>query len=527
MYVRLRKNASGSTSVFIVDSRRLEGGTHSKSIMVKSFGSSFDKEKIELLKKEAEEYKEMLVKLGIDNTKTLTIASSLDVSSCKVEASGIRELYGSIFNRFFCSLHLKKVNLPMLADIALMRIAKPMSKLRTANEASNFGIDDLTPNKIYKFMDSLNDQNIDKLKKAIYKNTKQILGEKEEVDLLFYDLTTIAFETNAQDDLRDFGFSKDGKSQHVQITLVLIVTRHGAPIGYEIFPGNVYEGHTLIPVMQKLKKDYKIDKICIVADSALMNKVNLSDLEANGFYYIIAARVRNLEAKVTKEMLSAISYIHKENSDLKYKVIEQNNGQNLITVFSGTRAKKDAYERAKIIAKADKHLGKSANGRLKSPLKKAYFTLSESSNIILDEKKLEQDKSFDGYFGFYTNLTTAHPEEIIAQYKGLWQVEQSFRITKHNLKIRPVYHWHERRIKAHFAICFLALSLVRYTEILLKKANQHIPIEQLHASLEKVQRVYITSSKGEIFKLRTDIPKELLPVYHALSIKPEARFLAM
>jgi len=376
-------------------------------------------------------------------------------------------------------------------------------------------------------MDSLNDQNIEKLKKAIYKNTKEILGEKEKVDLLFYDLTTIAFETNSKDDLRDFGFSKDGKSQHVQITLVLIVTKHGAPIGYEIFPGNIYEGHTLIPVMQKLRSSYKIDKVCIVADSALMNKVNLSDLDKNGFGYIIAARVRNLDAKPTKEMLSSEGYIDKANSDLRYKVIGQKEGQNLITVFSEQRARKDEYERAKIMAKAEKHLGKSANGRLKSPLKKAYFTLSESSSIILDEKKLEQDKSFDGYFGFYTNLTEVNPEEIIAQYKGLWQVEQSFRITKHNLKIRPVYHWQERRIKAHFAICFLSLSLVRYAEILLKEASQHIPIEQLHMSLEKVQRVYITSSKGELFKLRTDIPKELLPIYRALGIKSEARFLAM
>jgi transposase len=118
----------------------------------------------------------------------------------------------------------------------------------------------------------------------------------------------------------------------------------------------------------------------------------------------------------------------------------------------------------------------------------------------------------------------SNPEEIIAQYKGLWQVEQTFRISKHNLEIRPVYHWNTDRIKAHFAICFLALSLIRYTEVLLKNKDEYIPIEQLHQLLDMVKIVNITS-KGENYQIRTDMPQSLVMIYRALGVSRSKIFV--
>ena len=119
-----------------------------------------------------------------------------------------------------------------------MRIVRPVSKLKTANIASSFGIEELSSNKIYKLMDVLDDKKIELIKKQVFKNTKELLGPSNQLRVLFYDLTTIYFETNSQTDLKEFGFSKDGKSQHVQISLAMIVTDRGLPIGYEIFKGN-------------------------------------------------------------------------------------------------------------------------------------------------------------------------------------------------------------------------------------------------------------------------------------------------
>jgi transposase len=521
MYIRSRKNASGSTSVFIVDSRRVKGKTHSQSIMVKSFGSSADPEKIEAMLAQAQEYKLKLQQAKIVAHKKLTLSIPSDLSSCTIQTTGTKELYGSIFQQFFSSVNLPKLNKQILEDIAVMRIAKPMSKYKTSKEFTNFGCSSFTPNQIYRFMDSLNDKNIGKLKQAIYQNTKQILGDKEQVDVLFYDLTTIYFETNNQDAIRDFGFSKDGKHQHVQITMALMVTKHGLPVGYELFPGNVFEGHTLIPVLSKLRKEYKIDKVSIVADSALMNNINLTDLEQNDFGYIVAARVKSMNKQLTQEMLDQEGY-RGYGEDMRYKVIKLEN-RYLVTVFSEQRARKDAYDRVRSIEKAQKHIGSSVKGKLSGSLKKSYFVLSKDCKILLDEEKIAKMEKLDGYFGFYTN-EDASPEDIIAQYRGLWQVEQSFRISKHNLKIRPVYHWNTERIKAHFAICFLSLSLIRYTEFLLKQSGNQIPIEKLQQMLERVQIVRIIS-KGEVFYIRSDMPKELILIYDILHIKRPKSFM--
>lgn len=520
MYVRSRKNVSGSTSVFIVNSIRVEGKLHAKSIMVKSFGSSKDPDKIEAMIKEANAYKINLSQTNNAPQKILSLSSASDLDSCVVQNIGTKELYSAIFQKFFGAINLPKVNKLILEDIAIMRIAKPMSKYKTSQELDAFGCSKFTPNQIYRFMDSLNEKNIEKLKSSIYKNSKAILGDSEKLDILFYDLTTIYFETNNNDAIRDFGFSKDGKHGHVQITMALLVTKHGLPVGYELFPGNICEGHTLIPVLTKLRKNYKIDKVSIVADSALMHKVNLEDLESNNFGYIIAARVRNMTKDLKSQALEKEGYIS-HGDDMRYKVIELEK-RSLIMVHSEKRAKKEAYDRIKSIEKASKHIGSSAKGKLSGSLKRSYFTLSEDCNILLDEDRLKELEKLDGYFGFYTNLE-ASPEEIIGQYKGLWQVEQTFRISKHNLKIRPVYHWNTERIKAHFAICFLALSLIRYVEVLLSKAGNHTPIEQLQQMLEQIQLVKVIS-KGEVFYIRSDAPKSLRIIYNILGIKKTKSF---
>ena len=145
---------------------------------------------------------------------------------------------------------------------------------------------------IYKLMDQLTENTIIQAKKIIHNHSTELLtAKKETVDVMFYDLTTVYFETNSQDVLRDFGFSKDGKCQHVQIMLAVIVTKYGLPMDYEEFPGNCYEGHTLIPVIEKIKTRYDIDQTVLVADAALMNKINLSALTEKKINYVIAARV--------------------------------------------------------------------------------------------------------------------------------------------------------------------------------------------------------------------------------------------
>ncbi len=164
----------------------------------------------------------------------------------------------------------------------------------------------------------------------------------------------------------------------------------------------------------------------------------------------------------------------------------------------------------------EKFLGKSTKNTIRGSLKKPYIKLTKNSTIALDIEKLEQIKKFDGFFGFYTN-TNASATTIIDQYRGLWQVEQSFRITKHNLAIRPVYHYKDRRILAHFAICFLALAVVRTVEHLLRQSNLQISAEKLHQLLQQINCIQLLN-KNQKFLITPSVPPEIDKIYSILKI---------
>lgn len=508
MHVRVRKNKSGSTSVFVVACRRVPGKKNPQPLMVKSFGSSSDLQVIAKMRKEASKF------ASAKYSPVLRIHTSDDIEECKVTNVGFEQIYGTLFNRYFSNvdLNLQDNDYRILQQLTLMRIAAPVSKLKTSNIAEDFNFHELSINKIYKFMDKLTNPVIEKLKQHVFTNTKMLLGN-EGLHVLFYDLTTVYFETNSKSEFKQHGFSKDGKSQHVQISMALIVTKFGLPIGYEIFAGNMYEGKTLIPVLTKLRSTYGVKDVTIIADSAMFNTLNLNELAEHKFNYIVAARVKNLNGKLNK-ILHTENY-KTLNSDICCKT-EKLEGRSLVLCHSKERAAKDAYERALTVQKLEKFLGKSSRHTMRGALKKPYIKLSQNSTLELDTSKLEDAAKFDGYFGFYTN-TELEAKDVIEQYRGLWQVEQTFRITKHNLAIRPVYHYEDRRIAAHFAICFLALALLRTTEFLLVKSGCTMSSEKLRYLLQQVKSILITNKK-QPFYLLADLPPEIYRIYQALQI---------
>ena len=250
----------------------------------------------------------------------------------------------------------------------------------------------------------------------------------------------------------------------------------------------------------------------------MLSSFNLNELTKHGFSYVVAARVKNLNATLTKELLCQDGY--KElNGDIRYKNISLDNVQ-LIVCHSKKRAEKDDYERKITMRRLERFLGKSTKNIMRGSLKKPYIKLTKNSTIALDIEKLEQIKKFDGFFGFYTN-TNASAATVIDQYRGLWQVEQTFRITKHNLSIRPVYHYKDRRILAHFAICYLALAAVRTAEYLLLRSGLRISVEGLHRLLQQINCIQIIN-KNQKFLITPNIPSEVNGIYSVLKIaKPK------
>lgn len=526
MFIRKKKNKGGSTSILLLTGERKPGKKYSVSRMIKNFGSANNECELEQLIQQAEEYKKHLMSVS-PKALTLKITSARDIRSCLSFNVGFLDVYGKLFDDIFSKLNLKPHELKKLHDLIVMRIAAPASKRKTAMISRQYGME-CNVDSIYKLMDQLTEDTITQAKQMIYHHSKALLNRhKESVDVMFYDLTTVYFETNSQDALRDFGFSKDGKCQHVQIMLAVIVTKHGLPIDYEEFPGNCYEGHTLIPVIDKIKTHYNIKRVVLVADSALMNNINLSTLTERNINYVIAARIRNTKKEIKKAILDKSDYkqiISNEDESIQSKIITLPTKETLIAFHSSKRARKDEHDRQKDIERIEKYIHSTTKSQLTSRLKKPYVTIRKSCKIEINLEKLNHERQFDGLFGIQTNLKNINPKEILNTYRGLWQIEQTFRIAKSNLEIRPVFHYNPNRIKAHFLICYMSLALIRYIEFQLHKRNVRHTVDQLHLLLDQMRITKVHHADNNTYVLLEDPPPDLAPVYQALNIQWHKKF---
>ncbi len=293
------------------------------------------------------------------------------------------------------------------------------------------------------------------------------------ISILFYDVTTLYFEINKEDELRRTGFSKDGKHQNPQIVLGLLVSIEGYPLAYEVFEGNKFEGHTLIPVIESFKSKYKINCITIIADSGLLSSKNIKRLQEKGNDFILGARIKS-ETKAIKEKI-----LNLELKDGKSKIIEKDNNIKLIISYSKSRAKKDKKNRQKGLARLEKQIksGKLTKANINKRGYNKYLTMEGETKVSIDKDAYHEDAKWDGLKGYYTN-TELTKEDVISNYKHLWKIEKAFRISKTDLKIRPIYHRLEHRIDAHVCISFMAYKV--YKEI-----ERQLKIKKLNWSPEK------------------------------------------
>lgn len=456
----------------------------------------------------------------------------VDIRKLKEEqrvVKGIHDVYGKLFDELdfksiFKNPARNKSSVEIFKNIVLARIAHPTSKNESVEMLSkHFGIY-LDLHKVYKMMDKIDDGVINKLNKLSFKETSNLFNNK--LDVVFYDCTTIYFECFKEDDLRKNGYSKDLKFNQPQVLLSMLVTKEGLPINYNIYSGETYEGHTLIPVLEELKKTYEIDKVVVVADSGMLNEDNLIELEEKGYEYIVCSRLKNLPKKLQKEITCLSNYGSIDiNSDdnVKYKAKEFSyKGRKLISSWSSNRSAKDKHDRDKAIEKLKIKLKKSKNQKeyLSNYGYKKYLKIEGSSNIILNESKIEEAKKWDGLHGVLTNCKDLSMKEVLSQYRNLWEVENAFRISKHDLKIRPVYHWKPRRVKAHFAICYVSYCLTRYLEYRVRLQYKKLSTEKIRKALINSQlSIYYNKSNKLRYGLASSISNDALKIYQIVNAK--------
>ena len=460
MFVRKLRNRSGSISVQIISK---EGG---KYRVVRTVGTSKDPDEIAKLIIEAKNqinYPDNQISLfPILSETDATIENFLgDMSNAQVHTIGPELIFGRLFNRL--GFNVIKENL--FRHITVARLAYPTSKLKTVDYLYRYQGIQMEVVTVYRFLDRLRDKYKETIERIAYEHTKRIL---KTISVVFYDMTTLYFETEDEDDLRKIGFSKDGKFQCPQIMLGLLVGQNGYPIGYDIFEGNVFEGKTILPTLENAQKKFGLGRPVVIADAALLSKQNLKNLASEKYQFIIGARIKNESEQVKATILKQAKGL----TDGQSFSLKRSDGTKLIISYSDKRRRKDARNREKGLSKLRRQVksGRLTKDSINNRGYNKFLTLKGNVAVEIDEDKIREDQLWDGLKGYVTN-TRLSAKTIIENYRHLWQIEKAFRISKTDLRIRPVYHYRRKRIEAHICVAFVAYSIYKELERLLEKHN--------------------------------------------------------
>jgi len=433
MFVRKKKNKSGSISVQIITKSK------GKYKLVKSLGSSIDPTVIfglELKAKQEIQRMESNPSLFVFEKDTLIESFLSEVQNAQIRTIGPELVFGKVFD----FIGFNTISEPLFRHLVIARLAFPLSKLKTIEYLYRFQGVCLDLDTVYRFLDKLNEQLKEKVEQIAFTHTKSILNN--DISIVFYDMTTLYFEASDEDDLRKTGFSKDGKHSNPQIYLGLLVGLGGYTIGYDIFEGNIYEGHTLIPTIEKIIKKFNLSKPVVVDDAGLLSSNNIKELQENQYQFILGARIKNETTMVKNKIFET------NLKDNEYAVIEKSKTEKLIIAYSDKRAKKDEHNRKKGLQRLEKQIksGKLTKSNINNRGYNKYLKMDGDITISIDKEKFDKDKIWDGLKGYITNCELK-PEVIIENYKNLWHIEKAFRMSKTDLRIRPIYHRVRRRKK--------------------------------------------------------------------------------
>lgn len=346
-------------------------------------------------------------------------------------------------------------------DLAILRIIEPTSKIRSIELLSRYFNISYTKNILFKNLEKIITLKHEAECLAIkYANRKL----KFDFSLVFYDVTTLYFESFQSDSLRKCGFSKDNKANQPQIMIGLVVNADGFPLATQVFEGNTFEGKTMIPIVASLKKRFNMKTLTVVADSAMLSFENMAKLKRAGINYIVGARLSNLSPDKIKNISTAIN--KQENRIFKTQTA---NGV-LLCDYSEKRASKDKSDRNKDILKAKYQLSNPALA-----VRRHRFVKEETKSVfVLNNALIEKAEQLEGLKGYYTSLEGVEDSLVIARYRELWHVEKSFRIAKSDLLARPVFLRKRECIEAHILIVFLALCMAKAIELETKKSIKSV-----------------------------------------------------
>jgi transposase len=447
--IRTVKTSSGSFAIQVVSKRQ------SKLTVHKHIGSyKTDSEKSILLFK-AKVFIDTHDNIQTDLFKKQSMFSNL--SDVKITQSQSLFLY-RLLSRVYDTLGLNIFIDEVVRDLIVTRVYKPVSKRETIDILEDSFGKTYSLKTIYRHLKQAIDHGIkDQFQKALINFAK--VGLNDSLHLVFYDVTTLAFDSHARAGLKDFGYSKDHRFQDIQVVVGLVVNRDGFPLYFDVFNGKTFEGKTFVSVVEKVKNILNNPDLVVVADAAMISRINIEELDKRHIGFIVGARLANLPSVLQTQISNSVQGVDLKTTTVKY--LEHR----LICQYLSSRATKDRSDREKQI--------KKAKNIIFSPSKissRFRFVQTVNGEYTVNNSLIEKSKRLEGIKGYLTN-TNLNVTEVISRYHDLWRIEKAFRITKTDLEARPIFLRLDKTITCHLIIVFAGLAIVRYLEI---KTNMSI-----------------------------------------------------
>ena len=535
MYIRTTKNKNGDAYYHLVESYRDNGKVKQRTLLALG---KVEEGKLEQLATAISKHLDTIHVLDLAkhiDVKDAYIYGSLLILDRLMEQLGINQVIAELVLKHpRLTIDLKKV----LFTLITSRFVRPVSKLALYDQ----WIEKLYPvmvdhqmalQHIYRSLDILA-MHKEFIEQSLYSYRKDLFSIN--VDIVLYDLTTLRFESTRTDlgELRQFGYSKEMRSDCTQVVFGLLTDTDGIPLSFEVHPGNTFEGNTLEEIVGKMRKKFSVRRFIFIADRGLFSAKNLEHIRHNNGEYIVGLKMGVLQKQLQQDFYDIDNF---EFISDELAIWETSLGQDrCIVTWSKSRAERDRKTREDILDKIRKKLTQK-NSKSKTFITnhnyQKYLVLLDNEKPILNQQAIEEQACKDGFFGIITNVKTMTASEIVFNYKQLWKIEDSFGELKGSLKTRPMFHWTDERIIGHLMMCFLSYLCEAHMTKALREQNEKLESKSIEKKIIKTRQLTTVMAMQELNSVlaipvkiksntiwvRTDIPENAQNLLKALGMR--------
>lgn len=475
-FIRKVKTASGATAIQVAHKR------YGRISRIEHIGSAHNDEELQIL-------------IILAKQRLLGSQQSLFDSPIKEPEIGLKQSFSGLLLDVLITQY-NRLGFSQLKDedfayLCVSRIVEPTSKLDSLRVLSDLGIESVSKDRLYRCLPRV----VKKDYRATISNICFEQANKNGITLILYDVTTLYFEIQKEDEYRRPGMSKERRLEP-QIIVGLLVDQSGFPLSLHSFEGNKAETKTILPVINDFKKRHNLKDITVVADAAMLSAQNLAALAKEGYCYIVGSRLHKIPYDIAE---------YQKTGELKDNQIitTQMEGYRIVYQYRAKRAALDLRNIEKQIAKVEKIISG------KTPVKKTKFLMVKTKGKGLNQTLIDKARSLAGIKGYVTNLD-APDNQIVTYYHQLFQVEASFRMSKSDLRARPIFHRKHDSIEAHLTIVLTALAIGRTIERL-----TNMSIKQFIKILRPIRNGQVIINEKE-YQAKAIIPSSIMPLLQKL-----------